>query len=304
MAVKRIVSTSFWEDDKVLDLYSPEDKYFMLYLLTNPKTTQLGIYKLPKKIMSFETGYTGDSIKVLIERFETKYKNIRYDQDTQEIAILNSLKHSIIKGGKPVEDLLKKELSKIESYELIKLTYNNMMGWWNRSIRKFDVTVKELFEKELKKRNIIFNDNDNDNDNDNEDSYNDSYNDSFKSEIEEIEEKYNSLDFPKIQKLTTKRKDKVKSRLKEYDLEFILKTLDKANESDFLKGKNDRGWKANFDWFFVNEDNLLKVSENKYNPKKENNVPDWFNQNFEEKEYEYTDEERKQLERIIKGTRA
>ena len=45
MGIKRIVDVSFWTDGKV-DEFSPEDKYFMLYLLTNPFSKQLGIYEI------------------------------------------------------------------------------------------------------------------------------------------------------------------------------------------------------------------------------------------------------------------
>lgn len=284
MAVKRIVSTSFWLDDKVLDLYSPEDKYFMLYLLTNPRTSQLGIYKLPKKIISFETGYTSDSIKVLIDRFEAKYKNIKYNQETQEIAILNSLKHSIIKGGKPVEDLLKKELSKVENCELIELTYNNMLSWWNRSVRKFDETVKELFEEELKKRNIIFNDNDNDN----EESCNDSCSDSSKKKKEnKTKEKKKYFDNEKVNdvfieflKLRTSLKAKntdravnmLLNKLKPYDDDYKIELMEESIVNS---------WKSIF-------------------PKKqtkENNFPSWFEKEI--KEDLMSDEEIEKLKREI-----
>ena len=70
MGIKRIVDVQFWNDDKVLEYFSPEDKLFMLYLMTNPHTTQLGIYAINKKHMSFELGYTIDVINVLLDRFE------------------------------------------------------------------------------------------------------------------------------------------------------------------------------------------------------------------------------------------
>ena len=50
MGVKRVIDVSFWTDDKVVEHFSPEDKYFMLYILTNPHTTQLGIYPLSTKM--------------------------------------------------------------------------------------------------------------------------------------------------------------------------------------------------------------------------------------------------------------
>ena len=76
--IKRIVSTGFWEDKKVTDEFSVEDRYFMLYLLTNPHTSQLGIYELSISTMSNETGYNRDVVKVLLDRFQNKYDVIRY----------------------------------------------------------------------------------------------------------------------------------------------------------------------------------------------------------------------------------
>lgn len=46
---KRMVETDFWQDEKVIEQFSPEDKYFMMYLLTNPKVTSIGIYKFRKR---------------------------------------------------------------------------------------------------------------------------------------------------------------------------------------------------------------------------------------------------------------
>ncbi|WP_231597694.1 hypothetical protein [Bacillus sp. SA1-12] len=48
MAKYRMVRTEFWRDSIALDEMTPEDKYFYLYLLTNPKTTQIGIYRITK----------------------------------------------------------------------------------------------------------------------------------------------------------------------------------------------------------------------------------------------------------------
>lgn len=199
MSIKRIVDTQFWEDGKVIDKFSVEDKFFMLYLMTNPHTTQLGIYKLPKRLISFETGYTVEVVAVLLQRFQDKYKNIVYNDDTQEIAVLNSLKYSVVKGGKPVIDLLEKELTKIDDTELIIRAYNHLTGFWNKSIRDFDQTIKSAFEKEMAKRKVAKEKlNENDNENDNEESYHDSYNDSYhdsskpskKSQAKPVRHKY------------------------------------------------------------------------------------------------------------------
>lgn len=96
--VKRVVDTNFWTDMQVIDNYSIEDKYFFLYLMTNDKTTQVGIYPLPKKVMSFETGFNSDVIQVLLDRFSENYGRIIYSQETQEVTVLHSLQSTILKG--------------------------------------------------------------------------------------------------------------------------------------------------------------------------------------------------------------
>lgn len=170
MAIKRVVSTDFWTDNKVVDMFSPEDKYFMLYLLTNPHTTQLGIYKLNTKIAAFELGYSQEAVVVLLDRFERKYDLLRYSKDTQEVAIKNYLKHSIVKGGKPVLDLLNKELAQVKNKDLVAYVFKELSEDSN-----LNLTVSSLINsyKEINNDNGNKNDNENDNenDNDNEDSF-------------------------------------------------------------------------------------------------------------------------------------
>lgn len=136
--VKRIVDTEVWDSKYFVESMSPEDKYFYLYLLTNTHTTQLGIYKLPKKTIAFEMGYSVDTINVLIDRFENNYKMIKYSVETSEVAILNYLKHSIIKGGKPVLDCLKKEEASVTDKNLLNYIIENLVD--DTSI---NATVKE-----------------------------------------------------------------------------------------------------------------------------------------------------------------
>lgn len=168
MGIKRIVDVSFWTDNKV-DEFSPEDKYFMLYLLTNPFTTQLGIYEISIKQAAFQMGYSIDAFNVLLDRFETKYRMIVYSKETGEIAIKNFLRHSIMKGGKPVEDCIKRDMSKVKNKKLIDFVFS--------SISEKD-DLNETVKKIISEYQI---ENDNHNDNDNDVSYHDSYHDSYYS---------------------------------------------------------------------------------------------------------------------------
>lgn len=152
---RRVVDTKFWTSADVLDHYSVEDKYFYLYLTTNGQSTQVGIYSIPKKVISFETGFSMEVIEVLLDRFSNSYKKIIYDSETQEIALLDSLKWSLLKGGKPVADLLSRELSQVKQDYLIEKTYECMEGHWRTSGKVFDKTVMSLFEDEMANRHLV-----------------------------------------------------------------------------------------------------------------------------------------------------
>lgn len=86
---------------------------------------------------------------------------------------------------------------------------------------------------------------------------------------DDVLEQYTLLcpSFPKVRKLTDKRKKQVRALLKTFTLEEIKEGFRKAEESSFLKGDNDRKWKADFD-FLTNQNNLTKVLEGKYEARK------------------------------------
>jgi hypothetical protein len=68
----------------------------------------------------------------------------------------------------------------------------------------------------------------------------------------------------KVMGINGKRKIAVAARWGEHpDLDFFKGYFERAEASDFLKGKNDRNWKATFDWL-MNAANMDKVREGKY----------------------------------------
>ena len=207
MAIKRPVDTGFWTDGKV-ENFSPEDKYFMLYLLTNPFTTQLGIYEMRIKQAAFQLGYSEDAVNVLLDRFENTYGIIIYSKETREVAIKNFLRHSIVKGGKPVEDCIKKEMSKVKNKSLIN--------------RVFDFISDKDDLNETVKKIINEYDNDNDNDNDNERIVHDS------STIRQIVEYLNEKADVSYKYTTKKTQEAIRARLAEGNkLEDFKTVIDK-----------------------------------------------------------------------------
>jgi hypothetical protein len=115
-----MVHVDFWKNPIVLEEMSPEDKLFYLYLLTNANTTQIGIYKITKKQMAFDLGFSMESVNTVMERFIHHHKVIRYNPVTRELAIRNWGVDNLYKAGKPVMDCITSELKKVEDISLIK----------------------------------------------------------------------------------------------------------------------------------------------------------------------------------------
>lgn len=120
MAKYRYIYLDFWKDPKITEEMSAEDRYTMLYLLSNPYTTQIGIYAVTKRQIAFDLGYSTESVSAILERFEKLHNLIKYNADTREIAIRNWGKYNLIKGGKPILDCINGELSKVKDKNLIK----------------------------------------------------------------------------------------------------------------------------------------------------------------------------------------
>lgn len=89
--------------------------------------------------------------------------------------------------------------------------------------------------------------------------------------IRDIVDLYNAtcVSFPKVTALSGDRQKHIGARLKQYTIEQIETVFRKAEASSFLKGKNNRGWKANFDWL-INETNFAKVLDGNYDDKRGN----------------------------------
>lgn len=135
MALYRQIFIEFWKDPKVTEEMSAEDRYTLLYLLTNPHTTQIGIYQITKRQIAFDLGYSTESVGAIIERFEKLLGLIRYNPETRELAIKNWGKYNLKRGGKPVLDCIRKELEKVKDRTLIEYVADSIPN----------ETIKELF---------------------------------------------------------------------------------------------------------------------------------------------------------------
>lgn len=77
---------------------------------------------------------------------------------------------------------------------------------------------------------------------------------------------YNSIcaSFPKLTKLSDKRKESIRERLAQgYSMDDFKRLFELVEGSKFLKGDNNRGWRASFDWM-ITDANMAKTLDGNY----------------------------------------
>ena len=89
------------------DDFTPEDKYFYLYILTNPHTNICGCYEISMKQMVRETGYNEDTVKRLLNRMEYVHNVIQYDKNTKEVLVPKWGKYNWCNSPKTKEGAVK-----------------------------------------------------------------------------------------------------------------------------------------------------------------------------------------------------
>ena len=163
MAIFRSVYLSFWDDPKIADTFTPEDKLFMLYCLTNSHTNIIGCYEVSVKQMAYEIGYSKDSIELLLDRFIKVHKNIDYDCETRELFVKNwhkynwtsseKLEKSVITNiSKVKSDRFREELIEIyNSRDTVSIPYIDPMDTTDtntitNTISDNSINIKEIIE--------------------------------------------------------------------------------------------------------------------------------------------------------------
>ncbi len=129
---------------------TPEKKLFYIYLLTNDKTSTCGIYEITKRQMSFDTGYTVDTITQLLN-FLDKTGKVKYCQETQEICIVNWKRYNDSKSPK-VQSLIATELQKVKNkafIEYISPSDTVSIQYQTKSDVDIEIDIELEVEKEI-----------------------------------------------------------------------------------------------------------------------------------------------------------
>jgi len=136
----RPIDIEFWQDEFILEL-SPEHKLTYLFLLTNRRTSQCGIYNIGLTIAQLELKFPEEKIQQHLKFFQEKGK-ILYSEENKEIMLLNWYKYNNIHNHKNIRICINKELKRIKTTEFINTFYEICKG-----ICKEEPTLlRELFK--------------------------------------------------------------------------------------------------------------------------------------------------------------
>lgn len=72
--------------------------------------------------------------------------------------------------------------------------------------------------------------------------------------------------YPKVRAMSENRRKAINARLRTHGVDAIKEVFEKAENSDFLKGRNNKNWSANFDWL-MKDGNFCKVLDGNYDNK-------------------------------------
>lgn len=128
----------------------------------------------------------------------------------------------------------------------------------------------------------------------------------IKYNFQQIIDLYNEIciSYPRVTKLSDARKKAIKARLNSYTEDDFKKLFHAAEESDFLKGKNDRNWSCNLDWL-IKDTNMAKVLDGNYknNKSQQQLQPQSKVNKFNEHEkHGYTTDQISELEKKLLGS--
>lgn len=104
-----------------------------------------------------------------------------------------------------------------------------------------------------------------------------------------------------IKDIKGKRQDAVRARVRERGKKSLVTVFVNAAKSDFLNGKNDRGFIATFDWL-VSPNNFIKVLEGNYDNRKSktDQMAEWRKEDEARQAREQEERERSKAEAVTR----
>lgn len=246
------IATDIFDDEKILlieglpDAYAIITVWFKLLCLAGKKNNG-GVFlmndKIPytDKMLATIFRMNESTVKLALNAFE-QFKMIEIVEGI--ITIPNWNKHQTLDAyeRKKERDRLYQEERRAKQRALIEKSSDKS------SERTSDVAVSDIDKEEDKDKERDIRGN--------------------RVDYQQIADMYNAtcVSFPRLTRLSEKRKRAIKARLRKYSIDDIKKVFELAEESDFLKGENGRNWSATFDWM-MNDANMAKILDGNYKNK-------------------------------------
>lgn len=263
MAERRMFAKTIIDSDAFLDMpLSTQALYFHLSMRGDDD----GFINNPKKIQRM-IGASEDDLKLLIA------KNFIIPFESGIVVIKHWKIHNYIRGDRKKETVYPDEMALLETkengaYTLLanlpavecisgssELNASEVIEEWDRICATSQVPDKCLTSAyQVTAQDRI-----------GKDSIGKVRIDKDRIDYKGIIDAYNSLcpSLPSVKSLSETRKKAIKARLKTYGVDELKEVFLKAEASDFLKGKNDRNWQANFDWI-MKDSNIAKILDGNY----------------------------------------
>lgn len=261
MAQKRMFTMKIVDSDAFLDMPATTQ---CLYFHLNMRADDDGFIGNPKRIMKI-TGASEDDLRLLIAKrfvltFEDgvivikhwrmhntlsrdRYVETSYTDEKKMLLLKDNGSYSLT-GGNPIDDT-----------RLIERSGRQTQQRRNKDATKTHsdkgLNIDKDIDKEKDNKLIVSKDT------------------ICQTDVRRVIEEWNKLQEVGINpirdiKLSSKRYQLLKGRIREYGIDEVLNAINNVRNSDFLRGKNNRGWMITFDWF-VKPNNFLKTLEGNYN---------------------------------------
>tara|TARA_R100001460_G_scaffold21960_4_gene44660 strand:+ start:5794 stop:6603 length:810 start_codon:yes stop_codon:yes gene_type:complete len=222
MAFRKIHDT-FWTDPDIEDL-TPEQKFFYLYLITNPSINQIGLYEFSFKRASFETGYNQETIEKLLLFFENEEK-IKRSLFTKEILVVKFWHHNKSTSPKVLQHV-NSLLDNVKDRSLIQYVYSM------DTLSQEEKEEEEEKEKKKTKKKVQ----------------------SSKKIVLDLIDFWNNKNGCSL-KFTTKKSNQVKARLNTFSVDELKKAILNRSNDEWI---NNEGIKFKSDWesFWRNDEKV------------------------------------------------
>lgn len=258
------IDDKIWDDEKFRQLTSLA-KLLWYWLLGNPTGSFIGLYILRPSIAMEHIGCEPKDFDSYLEEI-IRLDMAIYDPENRVILIKNKLRYSPIGGDKSLKGVIN-QLKKLPRTKLL-YDFRDLLDQPHIREEGRNEEIIEVINQFLGAMNFegITPPPPKKDDEEKEPP--------APLNIEGLVETWNQICgplLPQVMSLPERRKGTIRARMKERpDLEDWKGIFQRIIDSPFLRGENDKSWRADFDWC-LNVNNLAKITEGKYDDRKNPN---------------------------------